>query len=63
MGGGGVQIAVVDAGKISLARETQPEAEDFAEVTSIQRFHLKIKSEVAKEFCSVWSTLQFPMFP
>ena len=26
------QIAVVDAGKISLARENQPEAEDFAEV-------------------------------
>ena len=30
--GGSVQIAVVDAGKISLAREDQPEAEDFAEV-------------------------------
>ena len=30
--GGGVQIAVVDAAKISLAREHQPEAKDFAEV-------------------------------
>ena len=30
--GGGVQIAVVDAAKISLTRENQPEAEDFAEV-------------------------------
>ena len=30
--GGSVQIAVVDAGKISLARKDQPEAKDFAEV-------------------------------
>ena len=30
--GGSVQIAVVDAGKISLARGDQPEAKDFAEV-------------------------------
>ena len=30
--GGSVQIAVVDASKISLARGDQPEAKDFAEV-------------------------------
>merc|ERR1712130_366091 len=45
MGGGGVQIAVVDASKISLARENQPEAKDFA--------------EVAKELCSAFQGTGF----
>merc|ERR1712055_1257458 len=43
--GGSVQIAVVDAGKISLAREDQPEAEDFA--------------EVSKELCSAFQDTGF----
>jgi len=43
--GGGVQIAVVDAAKISLARENQPDAKDFA--------------EVAKELCSAFQGTGF----
>jgi len=43
--GGGIQIAVVDAAKISLARENQPEAKDFA--------------EVAKELCSAFQETGF----
>ena len=42
---GGVQIAVVDASKISLAREGAPEPEDF--------------SEVAKELCSAFQETGF----
>jgi len=43
--GVGIQIAVVDAAKISLARDSQPKAKDFA--------------EVAKELCSAFQETGF----
>ena len=64
--GGGVQIAVVDAAKISLARENQPDAKDFAEVAKELSYKPKNQMwSVAKELCSVWffSTVHFQMFP
>ena len=40
--GGSAQIAVVDAGKISLAREDKPEAKDFAEVAKYNELLMRV---------------------
>ena len=65
MGRGGVQIAVVDAGKISLAREDQPGANDFAEVAKellYDLLHCAFSNDclkVSKELCSAFQGTGF----
>ena len=66
--GGSAQIAVVDAGKISLAREDKPEAKDFAEVAKYNELLMRVWfsvgflhcfKKVSKELCSAFQDTGF----